>query len=341
MNKYLVVLIHILYWTKLSYVYMLIFGWPVTGLLVFYDVLPDVANCTAFYIAYFLLVPHLLAHKKFVQFGIAALATLALSCTLGWSTFLLLKNYFHFKAYPKELASINRITVVLYLDYSLKGLFYGSLMKAFFTWYSDIRVKEELKKKNMQTELALLKAQLNPHFLFNTLNNIDNLIARNADAASNYLNKLSGILRFTLYEASGERILLSKELDHIQQYIDLQRLRTSNTKFVRFEVEGEPGGLQIAPMLFTPFIENAFKYSTNKKIEYAIDIHLAINEGALHFTCSNAIIESLSTSLSKAGGLGMEIIKKRLKLLYPGHDMQVDITDSRYTVTLKLMLRDN
>lgn len=320
---------------------MVIIGGPVNNALVFYDVLPNVAHFAAFYTAYFLLVPRLLARKKFVQFGLAAVMVIVLSALLGWSAFRVLRDYFHVVDFPRDLGHVNRLVVMLYLNYSATGLFYGSLMKAFFTWYADIRVKEELKRKNVQTELALLKAQLNPHFLFNTLNNIDNLIITSSDAASNYLNKLSGILRFTLYEANGDSIFLSQELDHIQQYIDLQRLRTSNTRFVRFEVAGQPGQLQIAPMLFTPFIENAFKHSTNKKIEHAIDIHLAIEGNTLHFTCSNAIPQSLATPLANNGGLGIELIRNRLALLYPGHQLDIIITDNRYTVTLKLKLHGN
>lgn len=338
MNRYLVIVIHLLYWIKVPYVYMIVIGAPVNNGLVFYEMLPNIANFTAFYIAYFLLVPHLLARKKFVQFGLAAVLGIVLSALVGWSVLWVLKNIFHRVDFPQELVQVNRLIAMLYLNYSTAGLFYGSLMKAFFTWYADIRVKEELKRKHIQTELALLKAQLNPHFLFNTLNNIDNLILINSNAASGYLNKLSGILRFTLYEAHGESIFLKQELDHIQQYIDLQRMRTSNERFICFEVVGQPGELTIAPMLFTPFIENAFKHSTNKKIDQAIDIQLLIAGNRLHFICSNVITESAAVPLTYKGGLGIELISNRLKLLYPEHELIISVTDERYIVTLKLEL---
>ena len=154
----------------------------------------------------------------------------------------------------------------------------GTLMKGFITWYNEIHIKEVLSKKNVQTELALLKAQINPHFLFNTLNNIDILIEKNAQTASVFLKKLSDILRFILYDTQEERIPLTLELEYIRKYIDLQNIRTANEDFVTYDVQGETDGLSIAPMLFIPFIENAFKHSTNKKIKEAILIRIEWRE---------------------------------------------------------------
>lgn len=145
-------------------------------------------------------------------------------------------------------------------------------MKGFITWYNDIKTKVELTKKNYEMEIALMKAQINPHFLFNTINNIDGLIQEDSDKASEYLNKLSDIMRFMLYETKTEKIYLAKELAYIGKYIELQKIGTSNPGYVKYEVQGEPANLLVEPMLFIPFIENAFKHTDDKRVENAIKI---------------------------------------------------------------------
>src|ERR1044071_687955 len=114
-------------------------------------------------------------------------------------------------------------------------------------------------------ELALIKSQINPHFLFNTINNIDVLIAKDSAKASEYLNKLSGILRYMIYETRNEKISLAGELDYIEKYLELQKIRTANPDYVNFQISGEANNLKIAPMILFPFIENAFKHTENKK----------------------------------------------------------------------------
>jgi len=219
--------------------------------------------------------------------------------------------------------------------------FIACLIKAFLNWYSDIFYKRQLEKKNLETELALLKAQINPHFLFNTLNNIDILIERDAKTASVYLKKLSDILRFMLYESPTEKILLKQEVDYIREYIELQKIRTSNANFVKFNIEGDTDGLYIAPMLFIPFIENAFKHSTDKKVNNAIEINIAVKDNEIYFMCSNAMDMSVHLTQPKSG-LGLDLIQNRLKLLYKNdYQLKTDKTNERFTVTLSVKLHDN
>ena len=193
-----------------------------------------------------------------------------------------------------------------------------------------------MRQKNFETELALIKAQLNPHFLFNTINNIDVLIQKDAEKASLYLNKLSDMLRFLLYESKNEMIPLEKEIEYIEKYIELQRIRTSNSAFVKFTVEGDPNRRMIASMLFIPFIENAFKYAENKKADEAISIHLEITPGTFRFQCRN-IVATNAQSAPETGGLGNELIRKRLDLLYPGkHSLQAGKNGNAYLVNLEI-----
>ncbi len=234
----------------------------------------------------------------------------------------------------------NSFTALIFI-FALIGLFHGVValvMRGFIGWYGDIKIKEELNKKNYETELALMKAQLHPHFLFNTINNIDALIEKDPVKASAYLNKLSDIMRFMLYETKTEKIELSKELTYIDKYIELQKIRTANTNYIHFKLEGNADKLMIEPLLFIPFIENAFKHAENKKIENAIQIVLVIKKDHIEFECQNSY-SAKNDANTEQNGLGNELIKKRLQLLYPGkHIFNVRNENGIYKVNLSLTL---
>lgn len=211
----------------------------------------------------------------------------------------------------------------------------GFVIKGFDSWFHDIELKEELNQKNYEMELALIKSQLDPHFLFNTLNNIDILIEMDSAKASGYLNKLSDIMRFMLYDSKTDRIPLTKELDYIEKYIALQRVRTSNDKAINYLVTGEPGSKMIAPMLFIPFIENAFKHS-NLRAFGAVGIRFIIEERKVVFTCDN-LFTANGPFQKQVGGLGKELVERRLALLYPGkHNLVIVVDESYYRIKLEV-----
>ncbi len=229
------------------------------------------------------------------------------------------------------------IKTILFMSFiaSIAGLA-ALILKGFITWINEIKLKEELKQKNHETEMALIKSQLDPHFLFNTLNNIDVLILKDASEASNYLNKLSDILRFMLYETKTNEILLKKEIEYIEKYIELQKIRTANLNYVSFKVEGNPSNITIAPMVFIPFIENAFKHSTNKKIDNAITVQLFINDKNIRFVCENKFDPNLNM-VQESNGLGNNLIQKRLHLIYPErHTLELDKQINLYSVKLTI-----
>lgn len=211
------------------------------------------------------------------------------------------------------------------------------VIKGFVTWYNEIKLKEILTEKTHAMEMALVRSQLDPHLLFNTINNIDTLILKNPIAASDYLNKLSDIMRFVLYETKGEKIPLSREIEYIAKYIALQKIRTSNEDYVHFEVTGAVGDKLIAPMVFIPFIENAFKHTNNKKVENAITVSIAISNKAIQLMCENKYDSKLANRSNGDGGLGNELIQKRLDLIYKGkHTLQVNKKEDLYSVSLTI-----
>ncbi len=208
--------------------------------------------------------------------------------------------------------------------------------KGFITWFEELKLKEELKQKNFEMEMALVKSQLDPHFLFNTLNNIDILILKDANEASNYLNKLSDIMRFMLFETKADKILLAKEIEYIEKYIALQKIRTANSNYINFSVTGTAKDQTIAPMVFLPFIENAFKHTTNKKLDDAININIIINDDFVKLDCKNKFNPNRKLK-QKNNGLGNDLIEKRLNLIYPEkHRLDVVNADGQYSVSLTI-----
>ena len=218
---------------------------------------------------------------------------------------------------------------------------FGFLFKTFIEWIKDRKIKAELEKDKIASQLELLKSQINPHFLFNSLNNIDILIQEEPEKASEYLKKLSEILRFMLYESNTDKIPLIEEIEYITKYIDLQKIRTSNDNFVKFEMSGNASGKYIAPMIFIHFIENAFKYSTNKKIENAISIRFDISENRVLFFCKNHNKISNDNNTVK-NGLGIQLIKQKLDLIYMNtYNLNVKEEDNWYIVNLEIQLDDH
>jgi LytS/YehU family sensor histidine kinase len=216
----------------------------------------------------------------------------------------------------------------------------GSLSKASILWYNSIAEKQATSKKHLesQTALLMLKAQLNPHFLFNSLNNIEVLIEENPRKASDYLTKFSDILRYVLYDTKEEESELARELEQIKNYIELQKIRTDNPNFVKFQVTGELENQKIAPMIFLPFIENAFKHSKNKTIDNTIDIEFIFSQSSIKMACRN-YYEDSQFELIKSEGLGVETIKQRLNLLYPEkHILNIEKTEHWFNVTLIINL---
>lgn len=226
-----------------------------------------------------------------------------------------------------------RTILVMSFIASISGIL-AMVIKGFITWVDEIKLKEELRWKNHETEMALVKAQLDPHFLFNTLNNIDVILLEDATKASNYLNKLSDILRFMLYETKTETILLEKEIEYIEKYIELQKIRTSNANYINFQITGSPGKRTIAPMVFIQFIENAFKHTTNKKIDHAIQVQLFIEKKTIRFVCKNKFDPKRKVK-EESNGLGNELIQRRLNLIYPEkHTLELSKHCNLYTVNL-------
>ncbi len=223
----------------------------------------------------------------------------------------------------------------MFLNFSgviILALTFGSALK--ISRDSFLRRQEE-----KEAELKLLKAQLNPHFLFNTLNNLYGLSVVKSDKLPGLMLKLSGLLRYSLYETKEMFVPLTEELKYLENYIALEKIRLEDKTDIQFKVEGDLNSKLIAPMLLIVFIENAFKHLGMLQQEKSVVlIDLKINSDNLTFKCVNTNEESKNENLEKGkSGIGLQNAKKRLQLLYPNkHHLNIKNEKDFFTVELKL-----
>jgi len=219
---------------------------------------------------------------------------------------------------------------------NLLSTLYALVLRLSVDWIRKIGKHKELEKQNSIMRLALLRSQINPHFLFNTLNNINSFSSRNPEKASYATRKLSGIMHYMLNEANNEKVLLDKEIEHINNFIALQKLRFKETNFVVFNIEGETSGILVPPMIFLPFIENAFKHGSVVR-KNSIDILIKLSSNEIWFKCRNIKKQLTVTEKSQKSGIGLKNIKQRLELLYPHkHSLRIENSDNEYKVELML-----
>ncbi|MBP6531951.1 MAG: sensor histidine kinase [Bacteroidia bacterium] len=291
-----------------------------------------------FYSFYLYLFPNFLRKKKI---ALLFLAGIFISLLTGIFGVLVMHVAFRdFNIFQADSFGIFIMIFVMAVIAILNGGM-GLILRGFITSYEDIKIKEELKRKNLEVELSLIKSQLSPHFLFNTLNNIDVLIRREPDRASLYLMELSDIMRYMLYEAKKGKIFFEKEIQYIKKYIDLQKIRTSNKDFVTLELTGTFTGILVEPMLLMPFIENAFKHAENKREGNVIEIKISSDEKQIEFSCKNRYLPDTGMK-DEFSGLGNELIKKRMNLLFPGrHKLVISDEDEIFQIMLMIDLNEN
>ncbi|QES88160.1 sensor histidine kinase [Rhizosphaericola mali] len=216
-------------------------------------------------------------------------------------------------------------------------LFFTAFLISFLIKTRDNLAK--IKEDNLQAELSRLNAQINPHFLFNTLNSIYALSIKNDASTSNAILNLSGLMRYLIKDVSAQRIPLQKELDYIFNYIELQKARLGNTVNVIYELNGKPRHNRIAPLILITFIENAFKYGINPTIKMGeIIIKINILDNKLEFYISNTIME-IPNKKMESNGIGVENTKARLQSIYPGqYHLNIQNRNNEFKVSLSIDL---
>ena len=204
-------------------------------------------------------------------------------------------------------------------------------------WLGIEKKKQEIENEKLTTELSFLKSQINPHFLFNTLNNIYSLALIKSDATADSVFKLSSIMRYVLNETKHDSVALDKEIQFIRDYIELQKIRLTDKVTIQFSAEGETVEKQIAPLILIPFVENAFKYGISTKEISLILFQLKADKNTIDFSSENNIVSG-EKEKNEQTGIGLKNTKRRLELLYPGkHTLVVNKENNRFIVHLTLV----
>jgi LytS/YehU family sensor histidine kinase len=209
----------------------------------------------------------------------------------------------------------------------------------FKQWFEKDRLADKLEKLNIETELKYLKSQINPHFLFNSLNSVYALTLAKSDKAPEVILKISEILRYILYEGGEKVVGLKKEIEYIGNYLELEKIRFGNRLEIKLEIIGDSSGKEIAPMIFLPFVENSFKHGVNSNIGNSfVFINFDIYETGLNFEIKNNLpSHKPSESPDYQGGIGITNVKKRLNLLYPGkYTLAIEESEKTYNVKLQI-----
>lgn len=208
------------------------------------------------------------------------------------------------------------------------------------TWQREVSLRQQLEQEKVTTELTLLKAQINPHFFFNTLNTIYSYTLSDGEVARTAITNLSKMMRYVLYDAEGRQTPLSKEIEFIKEYVELMKLRISTKTTVLLQIPEQVGEVMIAPMLFLPLVENAFKHGVSGIAEGHIAIWIIQNEESVELIVRNTIYENRRASEDESNGIGILNTTRRLDLLYPGKYTLTTgmISETKYEAKLIILL---
>ncbi len=281
-----------------------------------------------FYLNIHLLIPRLLIRKKVILYILVATALLVtvtylnnlINSVFSLNPFIFNRSRPPFSGHPPhgERPDHHGLfdTFVPGMNLLMIGL--GITISFIQKWQQEVNLRQQLEQEKTATELTLLKAQINPHFFFNTLNTIYSYTLSDGDLARTAITNLSKMMRYVLYDAAGRQTPLSKEIAFIKEYVELMKLRISNKTTVLLQIQEQAGEMMIAPMLFLPFVENAFKHGVSSVAEGNIAIWIIQNEESIELIVKNTVYENWRASEDESNGIGISNTTRRLDLLYPG-----------------------
>ena len=332
--------IHILFWSFMAYLTLVVFDttngnslrlmeidlFGVTGAIIF---------ILTFYLNYLFLLPFTFKPFKWTK---------ALISIVGLFAFFIVLRYL-----IEQKLTVALFDTQNYYDnfslafYILDNIYYGSfpIIASSFLWIIIFVIRllhynQQIIEEQKNTEIKFLKAQINPHFIFNTLNNIYSMVYFKSDKSLPAIEKLSQIMRFTTYESQKEKIKLSEEINYIKAYIELEQLRHEEQYTVNLDLPSNETHVEIPPYILSPFVENALKHG-KATVENPIEIKLTRTKTTLNFVVKNEIS---TNKKDKLGGIGLENLKKRLELYYPkSHNLELSETDNVFIAQLEIQLR--
>ncbi|MBK8562629.1 MAG: sensor histidine kinase [Saprospiraceae bacterium] len=285
------------------------------------------------YFNYYYWIPkYMIKQRRVVFYTVSIFSIIVLN---SWVVYLIMRLLFPNKEYYFSWEP----AFIFFVDTTVLVAF-TTAFKFIQQWHERNNYAVQLEKKNLENELEMLKSQINPHFIFNTLNTIYFLMEQKEDLrAKEALLKFSDTLSHQLYDYNKDWIDLGKEVDYLQNYIELQRLRHDEELLdLKCDLPDHVNGYVIAPMLLIPFVENAFKYSSNST-GYHVGIQLSVKDDVLDFTTENSINQN-SRNQERVGGIGLKNVQRRLAITYPGrHELDIEDDSETYKSHLKIKLK--
>ncbi|MGD8426322.1 MAG: histidine kinase [Balneolaceae bacterium] len=282
----------------------------------------------------FVLIPRFLNNNKYWKFTAAVIFVVVVG---AFFEEIVLENIF----YPNTRGGALTIRSVQWSIYKIG--FVIILFSSFkLIWDNQRRQKRfnELEREKMESELKFLKSQINPHVLFNNLNNIYSYALEKSEKVPEMLLRLADIMRYMLKDGNDRFVTLDKELNYLNDFIELQKIRLEGRGKVEFSVEGNAAPYQIAPLLLVAFVENSFKHSMRSEVENIfIRINIRIANDTLHLYVENTFSDADNGTQSQETGIGLQNVRKRLELMYPDkHSLEIEQKDGRFVVQLSLNL---
>jgi two-component system, LytTR family, sensor kinase len=297
----------------------------------------ELVNISFYALIYYInseyLIPQYLAKNKFWTY-VGLLVGLAIIIT-PIKVFILFNKFDNFPDDQVELVD----NQYYYYLISLITAGVSTIVKITSDWIKQVQTKQDLETRTIQSELNFLKSQINPHFLFNTLNSLYALTLKKSDEAPEVVIKLSEMMRYMLYECNEKTVPLSKEIAYIRNYLDLEKLRHKQLD-IQFTVEGQVGDLMVAPLIFIAFIENSFKHGASNAISPGfVHIHLMIDKNEINLYVENSKADKQPAQTHKrSGGIGLVNVKKRLDIIY-NQSYHLDIHDNPNTYGVNLWMK--
>lgn len=327
---------HFLFWTGiLSLLMYLVHTDPAisTRELLVKCLLYPVINISLFYLNFLIYIPKLLDKKRYWAYTLFIIVTIIVYSLGKYGVGLLYKDIVltHMNK-PIPFTSYFSATLLT----SVVFVFLSAILKFTIDWFLNERIQHDLENQRLSAELAFLKSQINPHFLFNSLNSIYSLAYQRSETTPEAILKLSEIMRYMLYECNDNKVDLNKELQYLHNYIDLQKIRFGNKAFIDFKVIGAVTDQQIVPLLLIAFIENAFKHGVANDVTSPIKLLINLDERNLHFYIQN---KKHTHNRDAMGGIGLNNVQRRLNLLYPEkHTLKIRDEADTYTCELSITL---
>ncbi len=332
-HKYITITLHGLIWSGILALPLFLggatSGKPPTAFPYAFSVTANLLHLGLFYFNAFFLYPKLVNRRRWWLYPLCIVALIGGTFRLKW---LMLTYGFPEVSFSGYTNAYLGFPIIFFLVISI-------IYRLILNRIQHEKKLKEREAEQLATELKFLRSQISPHFLFNVLNNLVSMARHHSEQLEPSLIQLASLMRYMLYESDEKKVPLSREIEYLKSYIELQKIRFEEDVSIHTDIRYEEEPYRIEPMLLIPFVENAFKHGVALVDHPSIHIHLQVIAQALHFSVENKFSNATDQSKDTESGIGLSNVKTRLQLLYPGqHLLKVDDHDEIFRIHLTLPL---